>query len=125
MAGAARRNDIRVRNILSVLCHNPVQTVPHLASSFAVSESRLSHLVKTGTGKSVHKHAVIFRLQNASQLIAGTHMSIKEISFAVGYRHQSSFSRAFKDHFATTPNHYRQTQDELHPDLRGPKSIAG
>jgi AraC-like DNA-binding protein len=47
------------------------------------------------------------RLQKAAHLLAESEMSIKELAFAVGYEHASSFIRAFQRRFAQTPRDYR------------------
>jgi AraC-like DNA-binding protein len=46
-------------------------------------------------------------LQKAAHLLHASDLSVKEIAFAVGYEHSSSFIRAFQRHFAQTPRDYR------------------
>jgi transcriptional regulator GlxA family with amidase domain len=45
-------------------------------------------------------------------MLASTSMSIKEIAYAAGYHHSSSFVRAFKTHFGLSPACYRRRQQE-------------
>jgi AraC-like DNA-binding protein len=39
-------------------------------------------------------------------------MQIKEIAYTAGYRHNSSFARAFKTHFGLSPACYRRKLKE-------------
>jgi len=48
------------------------------------------------------------RLEKAKELLCNTDMLIKEISVAVGYYDEGSFSRRFKKHTGVTPGQYRE-----------------
>ncbi|QOC23908.1 response regulator [Wenzhouxiangella sp. AB-CW3] len=50
-----------------------------------------------------------FRLRRAAEMLRQTDSSISEIAFAVGFRRQSAFTRAFRSHFNCTPSEYRKT----------------
>jgi AraC-like DNA-binding protein len=46
----------------------------------------------------------------ASEFLAHTDLSIKEIAGNVGYEHTSSFTRAFERRFQQAPSCYRQAK---------------
>lgn len=76
-----------------------------------MSRGRLQQLFKEQMGVLLGDYLVEQRLQKAAELLATTNMSIKEISFAVGYEHQSSFTRAFENRFSRSPKRYRSDPD--------------
>jgi AraC family transcriptional regulator len=47
------------------------------------------------------------RLRRAALQLEASDMSIKQIAYAVGYEHASSFIRAFQRYFSQTPGAYR------------------
>lgn len=47
------------------------------------------------------------RLHNAARLLLESDMSVKEVAYAAGYEHPSSFIRAFRHRFSQTPRSYR------------------
>jgi two-component system, response regulator YesN len=53
------------------------------------------------------------RLRKAAALLLEGNLSVKEIAYVVGYKHPSSFIRAFDRFFGQAPNRYRQTMNEI------------
>lgn len=109
-AGAlvAAMHDGRLRKILQVIESHPSRTIHDLALECNLSESHLQHLFKQGTGLGLGHLLTEQRMQLASDFLAHTNLSIKEIAFNVGYEHSSSFTRAFERHFRQAPSCYRQ-----------------
>jgi AraC-like DNA-binding protein len=81
---------------------------------FRISKSRFSHLFKAQTGVTFKSYVVKRRLEQAGFLLLNSRMEIKEIAYCLGYRHGSSFARAFKAQFELTPNRYRQAKVAAH-----------
>jgi AraC-like DNA-binding protein len=46
-------------------------------------------------------------MQTALELLRCRHMSVNQVAFAVGYRHQTSFTSAFFDYFGFLPSKAR------------------
>jgi len=107
MVTAFLPKDGRVQRVVQVLNEDPFRTLPELAHSCQMSMSRLSHLFKNEIGINVKNYRTERRLQIAASKLASTGMPIKEIAYTVGYRHSSSFVRAFKTHFGLSPASYR------------------
>ena len=76
-----------------------------------LSRSRLQQLFKQQMGVLLGDYLVEQRLLKAADLLTTSNMSIKEIAFAVGYEHPSSFTRAFENRFARSPKRYRTQSD--------------
>jgi transcriptional regulator GlxA family with amidase domain len=110
MATRYRQTDCRIHNVIRQLSDDPSRTLRELAQGCHVSLSRLSHIFKDETGINVKHYRLGYRLQVAAALLSSTSVSIKEIAFATGYQHSSSFVRAFKTHFGVSPVCYRKQQ---------------
>ena len=79
--------------------------IKDLASRLSLSESRLSHLFKQETGISIHKFLIKKRLMYAKNFIrSGEHINV--VYALVGFNDNTSFFRAFKKEFNTTPKKY-------------------
>lgn len=99
--------EIRVRKILKLIESEPARTIQELATQFKLSHSHLQHLFKQETGMQLGHHLLEQRLLRAAYLLENSTMSVKEIAYAVGYEHTSSFTRAFERRFTITPRSYR------------------
>ena len=97
----------RIREILETIESQSPQKISDLALEFNLSQSRLQHLFKQKTGVRLGRLLTEQRLQKAAKLLIDTGLSIKEITAAVGYEHTSSFTRAFEQRFAQTPQVFR------------------
>ncbi len=98
----------RIRKILQRVQEDPAQRIHELATQFNLSHSHLQHLFKQQTGVQLGHLLLEYRLQKAAHLLEHSIMSVKEIAYAVGYEHTSSFIRAFERRFRIAPRGYRQ-----------------
>lgn len=100
----------RLRQVVEMIVSEPFRSVRELALKVRLSPAHLQRLFKQ---KGVHIGTLVVehRLQKAAQLLAASNLSIKEIAHAVGYKHHSSFVRAFQRRFALAPKHYRDQSD--------------
>jgi two-component system, response regulator YesN len=83
-------------------------TMRELAREFNLSPSHLQHLFKERTGTRLGHWLTERRLQRAANLLTNSKMSVKEVAYAVGYSHSSSFVRAFERHFRQAPGRFQQ-----------------
>jgi AraC family transcriptional regulator of arabinose operon len=79
---------------------NPVAA---LCEYLQVSPVTLNRLFRLHLNESVAAHHARLRMERARQLLARQQMSVKEVAFAVGYRHANDFSRAFKNFTGRNP----------------------
>jgi AraC-like DNA-binding protein len=113
MAAASRQRDFRIQEVVQALNEDPSRTLPELAHNCQISMSRLSHLFKDEIGVNVKGYRLDCRLQVAAAMLVSTRMLIKQIAYDAGYRHTSSFVRAFKTRFGLSPASYRQQRSSI------------
>ena len=71
----------------------------------------LSKEIKKQTGKNYTDLVQNKRLSQAAYLLTNTHMSVLDISLAVGYDNASFFHRIFQKKFGVTPKKYRDRME--------------
>jgi AraC-like DNA-binding protein len=81
--------------------------VEAIASRFNYSNSHFFSLFKKKTGYSPIQYFNHLKIQRACQYLSFTGMSVKEISFSLGYEDPLYFSRLFKKTMNLSPLHYR------------------
>jgi DNA-binding response OmpR family regulator len=72
----------------------------------AMSRSQLHRKLKALTGRSVSDFVRTRRLQRAVQLMDGGYGNVTDITFAVGFRHLSYFSKSFRALYGMQPSEY-------------------
>jgi transcriptional regulator GlxA family with amidase domain len=102
--------DVRLRKMLHMIEAFPSRRIHDLALECNLSESRLQHLFKQRTGLGLGQLLAEQRMQQATDFLTQTNMSIKEIASTLGYEHASSFTRAFERCFRQAPSFYREAQ---------------
>ena len=83
-------------------------TVNDLAQSLAVSREFLSREFKKNMGTSPYQYIQKYRLNEAHDLLTQSSLSIKEITFRLGYSSTTIFSRQFKQFYQMTPSNLRK-----------------
>jgi AraC family transcriptional regulator, arabinose operon regulatory protein len=81
--------------------------IDDIAAHFSYSPSHFFTLFKKRTGYSPIHYFNYLKVQKACQYLSFTTMSIKEISFALGFNDPLYFSRLFKKIMGTSPLQYR------------------
>jgi len=81
---------------------NPVAA---LCEYLQVSPVTLNRLFHANLNESVTTHHARLRMERARQLLV-SELSVKEVAFALGYRHPNDFSRAFKKLTGCSPSVY-------------------
>lgn len=82
-------------------------SLSRLSSEFFLSRYYIAHLFQERTGLSLHQYILKKRLKACSDALrSGT--AVKEAYLASGFRDYSSFFRAFKKEYGTSPSEYRQ-----------------
>ncbi len=97
----------RLRQVVDMIELEPSCSIRDLALKVSLSPAHLQRLFKQHTGTQLGSVVAERRLQKAAELLTLSNLSIKEIAHAVGYRHHSSFVRAFERRFAQAPKRYR------------------
>ena len=84
-------------------------SVPFIAEALAISPNYLSGLLKALTGRTTQQHIQDKLLDQAKEKIAGSQLSVSEISYALGFDHPQSFSRLFKAKTGLSPLAFRHS----------------
>ena len=100
--------DERFQRILNTVRTGSLSTIRDLAREFKLSNSHLQHLFKAETGFCLGRSLTEEKLRRAAALLLRSDWSVKEIAYIVGYKHPSSFIRAFDRYFGQAPSCYRQ-----------------
>lgn len=80
------------------------EPVARLCDYLGISQPTLHRLFTSQTGESPLTHFHRIKMQHAQRLLAKRDTTIKEIAFALGYRHFNDFSRAYRHHFGHSPS---------------------
>ncbi|AZS13394.1 AraC family transcriptional regulator [Paenibacillus lutimineralis] len=67
-----------------------------------------SKLFKQQTGETFIDYVTRLRIEKAKEMMKDSHLSLKEVCYAVGYKDPNYFSRVFKKVTGVTPSEYRQ-----------------
>jgi AraC-like DNA-binding protein len=122
------QTDSRIAKAVRLLNEDPSRTLGDLAYGCALSISRLSHLFRAETGLTLKEFRRKRRLEAARKMLATTEMPIKQITYMLGYRHTSSFVRAFEVHAGVSPSDYRRSEVRDHhaevPSNKGLNTVA-
>jgi AraC-like DNA-binding protein len=111
-AGLASRSstpkDTEVRQLEAarrVLCSQftAPPRIAHIARVVGMSESKLKRCFKSRYGITIFDFGFERRMHHALHLLRTQRLSVEQIAHAVGYRHQTSFSSAFRQHFGFQP----------------------
>lgn len=82
-----------------------------IARAIGMSESKLKRSFKARFGTTVFDYGLECRMRHALELLRCKHMSVGQVAYAVGYRHQTSFTSAFQDFFGFLPS---KARTEMH-----------
>lgn len=111
------RSNVHVQKALEYIAqaYNEPISLAHVARHVGLSASRLAHLVKAFTGKTVLEVIRQVRLRRAQELLDQTAMSCVEIAYEVGFGDQSYFIQHFRRHTGMTPARYRRSRQVKSP----------
>ncbi|MFS4481546.1 AraC family transcriptional regulator [Hyunsoonleella sp. 2307UL5-6] len=106
------QNDDFVDSIKEFLLNNLEKnfTLDELAKKFNYSKSYLHTKFKVKTGYPVLVFFKLKKVQKACEFLSYTDLSIKEISYKVGFDDPLYFSRTFKKFMGKSPRNYKQNQ---------------
>ncbi|KSV74443.1 hypothetical protein N182_27770 [Sinorhizobium sp. GL2] len=97
----------RARDILATDFSESL-TIPRLARKLGTNATKLKSGFRLLYGTTIFAYRNRHRMVRAMQLLAEDENSIAAVASAVGFRHQASFTSAFRGHFGVPPNQARQ-----------------
>ncbi|SFL94026.1 Helix-turn-helix domain-containing protein [Gracilibacillus orientalis] len=82
--------------------------IPEIAESVGVSVSLASQWFKEEMDDTIYGYFTRLRMERAQELLIKTDKKIADIAFEVGYQHENSFIRKFREYKELTPGKYRR-----------------
>jgi AraC family transcriptional regulator of arabinose operon len=106
------QNDTLIDRIKDFLINNLIQnfTIDEIAEKFNYSKSYLHTKFKNKTGYPIIVFFNLKKIQKAYEYLNYIDLSIKEISYKVGFEDPLYFSRIFKKFMGKSPRNYKQSQ---------------
>ncbi len=78
-----------------------------IANHFNYHPYHLSNIIKTETGKTLHRFLIYYRLRRAKELLELSSVEIAEIAWKCGFASAAYFSEQFRKELGITPKQYR------------------
>ena len=105
-----QKSDCRVQSSLDYISANSHEqfSLSDAAKMAKVSQRQFTNICRKLTAKSFVKFMNQHRCEKAKELIVNSEMSIASIAFEVGYEDLSTFYRAFKSIYETSPLEFRK-----------------
>lgn len=88
-------------------------SVEDIASHCGLNRSYFGKIFKDSLGKTPQEFLLRYRMAKAAELLKLTHLSVGDISKAVGYENPLHFSRAFKNIYSISPRQWRSQNQVL------------
>ena len=106
-------NDDLVRSIIEFLMKNLDKTYKSedISNEFNFSRSYIFSLFKKRTGYSLIYFFNLKKVQKGCEYLNYTDLTVKEISFKLGFEDPLYFSRLFKKYIGISPNKYKKAQN--------------
>jgi hypothetical protein len=82
--------------------------VQQIADHCGVDRAYLSKIFKYATGNTLQEYLIQFRIKRAKQLLKDTDLSVKYVSYSVGYNDPFTFSKVFKKQEGVSPSVWRK-----------------
>lgn len=82
-------------------------TLEQVAHHISLNPTYFSSMFHKKTGKKFSDYLIYIRIEKAKQLLEDTDLTIKQISFKIGYKSPNYFSRIFKKVTNLSPTNYR------------------
>jgi len=95
---------MHVESILVSNLSAPPPTIPVLARTAMMSETKLKNLFKTVYGLNPYEYYQKNRMLKARQLLRSKKYSVKEAGIALGFKNLSNFTIAYKKEFKSLPS---------------------
>lgn len=113
LSANASRGKIKIQDLISWLNENYSQDISleTMSSYIGCSPAYTSRLFKKETGCDIMTYLATIRINHAKELLGTTTMTLTEISASVGFNHQQTFIRNFKNLVGLTPTEYRNSTD--------------
>ncbi|MDR1307373.1 MAG: AraC family transcriptional regulator [Treponema sp.] len=90
-----------------------------ISAELGLSPSRFNEIFKTYTAMTPYQYFIQLKIHRAGHLLEDENVSVKEVSFSLGFEDQYYFSRLFKNKTGIAPSEWKKY---LHPEGAGQPS---
>ena len=87
--------------------YGEVLSAHDVADALGLGYHSLRKKFKQKTGRSIGQFLLLTRIEGAKRLFHETDLSVKEVSFEVGFRDPSHFSKIFKKYVGESPSKFK------------------
>lgn len=98
---------LRVRQILESNLENDEFGIARLCNEMAVSHAQLYKKFKSLSNRTIGDYFKSLRLHKAKELLLSTDLNVSEVTYIVGFKNISHFSREFTHEFGKPPSEFR------------------
>ncbi|MBN2666375.1 MAG: response regulator [Bacteroidales bacterium] len=102
---------IRTRQVLEANLIDDAYGISHLCSELSVSRAQLYRKFKSLSNKTVADYFKSLRLYRARELLLTTDLNITDVTYRIGFKNLSHFSREFSREFGKSPSEIRKCQE--------------
>ena len=109
-AAPRKMKDSYIREAISFIELNyasPI-TVEDIAAFCDLNRNYLGRIFKDAMNQTLQHFLMYYRMNRAAELLRFSNLTVNEIGKQCGYPNQLHFSRAFKNIFGISPNHWRE-----------------
>lgn len=99
---------LRIRQILESNLGDEEFGIDRLCNEMAVSHAQLYRKFKSLSNRTIGDYFKSLRLQKAKELLISTDLNVSEVTYIVGFKNISHFSREFTHEFGKSPSEYRK-----------------
>ena len=99
---------LKVRQVMETNLAEEEFGISHLCSELAVSRTQLYRKFKSLSNKTIADYFKFLRLYKSRELLLTTDLSITDVTFSVGFKSISYFSREFAREFGHSPSELRK-----------------
>lgn len=104
--GLTRQQLARITEFIeSADCYTP--TIADISELLGISRRHITRLFRTAVGRTIHDYIAEIRLKRATDLLVRTDLSVKEISFKLGFASPSGLAAAFRSATGQSPSQFR------------------
>lgn len=97
-----------IDRLIDAHLHEPVLPAAFIAEKLGSDRITVEHLVRSRTGLAWNDHVWMRRVAHARMLLLDSGMGIGVVARSCGFRHDASFSRAFRRRYGLTPRDFRR-----------------
>ena len=106
-----QKNDAFIRKFRQVIearIDDETFGIAQVTRNMQISRTQLHNKLKALTGKSTSQVIRSIRLQKAHELLSSSDLNVKEVSYAVGFKNATYFSKCFSEEFGLSPSELRK-----------------